>query len=192
MGQALLVAGGGVAQLVHPQHDVHVLVLLQRQGLRHAALLPVHVEGAVVLAVRLEHGHAPGPVEIAVLHAAVELKALGAGVAQEHGGVKKAVVLHRRALLQRDAEFVGLHQLGRGLRRGGGGGRGRGLRSGDDLAGWGRRGRGGRGYVVALGRPAPRQQSQRQGAERDKQLPNGHVNSISFIFNFQAMVAHKL
>ena len=116
LAQALLIALGRVAQLVYAQHDVHALVLLQRQDLQKIILLPVHLEYPVVLAVRLEHRHSPGPVEVAVLQAAEELKSLGPGVAQIHRRVEKGVVLHRFALLQRCAEVIGLHRLRRGER----------------------------------------------------------------------------
>ncbi len=84
-----------VAQLVDPQGDVDLAVLLQGQGLQGGVFLPVDGQGFPLG--QLEDGHAVGGQIFAGANAAVEHKTVGAGVAHK-GGVVKVAVFHRLPL----------------------------------------------------------------------------------------------
>ena len=178
--QTFFVGGGGISHFIDADHDVDGIVGLLPQSANQSVLLAVHVEQLEILAVGAEHAHAPGPAEGAVLQAAEQLEALGAGVPQEDRVVKEAVIRHGFAFLQRIAEAVELggrcglgRRFGCGFRgrfRCGCGNRG-GLRRGIRRESGCRRGRGrGFGRLNRDRAAAACQQSQRY--EDEKQPEN--------------------
>ena len=114
--KALLVGGCGIAQLINADHDVHLGVLLEGQGLQDGVALTVYLHLAVLGVVYLKNRHPLVPEEVPGVQPAEELKALGAGVPQKHG-VAKPVLIYRLPLFNRLPEAVGLR---RGPGRGGG------------------------------------------------------------------------